>query len=260
MFNLFKKNKKIKSPQDAISKEIKSEEIKKDVDDGNTPTEFEKAVIDADNGSISSATYVGMSYSYGIEKGKKQHPPGVARNSELAIKYLTIAAEKGFLKAQVELGMLYQSLDKYSEEGFRWYSLAAKRGDAYSQMLLAACYRYGVVVDEDDNKYYQWCLESACNGNVVAMNYLGEYYNERSVKLLNRKDCRDEAWIYAKLGHKWCKLAADAGIEKSMYYTGVSYFFGFGTEVDKKKALTYIDLAIAKGDSSAIEFKRENMS
>lgn len=29
MFYLFKKNKKIKSPQDVISKEIKSEEIKK---------------------------------------------------------------------------------------------------------------------------------------------------------------------------------------------------------------------------------------
>lgn len=256
MFNLFKKT---SSSQKGKSKETEAEN-KNDVNAEINPTEFEKSVTEADNGSISSATYVGMSYSYGIEKGNKQHPYGVAPNSELAIKYLTMAAEKGFLKAQAELGMLYHRLNNYSEEGFKWINLAAKRGDADSQLILATYYKKGEVVDKDENMFYQWCLESACNGNIYAKHYLGEFYNEHSVMLLENEEYKNVAWIYAQLGHKWCKSAATSGVVKSIYYTGVSYFFGLGTQVDMEKARAYIDLAIESGDSSAIKFKKENMS
>lgn len=251
MFNFFKKKEKLSLYEDT----------KSDFDNKDNKTDFEKSLIDANNGNIPAATHVGISYHYGIEKGEKEHPAGIEPNSELAIKYLTMAAERGYLKSQVDLGMLYYSnIDK--SKGFEWLSLAAKRGDAFSQFVLACSYRDGTFVEKDLDKAYQWYLESANNGEVGSMNILGGIYRERAIDISNQEDFeehKDEAWMNAELSFKWYKLAADQGDEESMYYTGVNYAAGFGVAEDKDKSLIYIDLAIENGISYANDFKQEKL-
>lgn len=145
MFNFFKKKEKLNL----------SEDTKSDFDNRDNKTDFEESLIDANNGNIPAATHVGISYHYGIDKGEEEHPAGIEPNFKLAVKYLTMAAERGYLKAQVDLGLLYYDsnsdvFDK--EEGFRWLSVAAKRGDSFSQFVLAAHYRDGIFLPKDDSK------------------------------------------------------------------------------------------------------------
>ncbi len=224
-------------------------------------TEFEKSIINAENGNIPEATHVGISYHYGIDKGDEEHPYGIEPNFDLAIKYLTMAAQKGYLKAQVDLGMLYFSkIDK--AKGFEWLSLAAKRGDAFSQFVLACSYRDGTFVEKNLDKAYQWYLESAYNGEVGSMSMLGGIYRERAIDILNQEDFeehKDESWMNAELSFKWYKLAADNGDEESMYFTGVNYCAGFGVAEDKEKSLIYINLAIENGIDYANDFKQEHL-
>lgn len=255
MFNFFKKKEKLNL----------SEDTKSDFDNRDNKTDFEESLIDANNGNIPAATHVGISYHYGIDKGEEEHPAGIEPNSKLAIKYLIIAAERGYLKAQVDLGLLYYDsnsdvFDK--EEGFRWLSVAAKRGDSFSQFVLAVHYRDGIFLPKDDSKAFNWFLESASNGEIVSMNILGDIYRKKAFEISEREDFeehKDEAWMNAELSFKWYKLAADNGDEEAMYYTGVNYFSGFGVVEDKEKSLIYIDLAIENGVSYANDFKQEKL-
>ena len=260
MFSLFKKKEKPIVPDNTT--ETAKEEIPK-----KKMTSFEEDVYDADHGNYYIATHVGISYHYGIEKGSKEHPMGLEPNLMLAEKYLTLAAERGFLRAQVDLGILYYDSESElfdKEAGFKWLSLAAKKGDPFSQYVLAFHYNEGEYLPKDEYKAYHWFLESASNGYVGAMSQLASIYHKKASALLNKEgfseEDKKESWENAKLSFKWYKKAADSDDAEAMFYVGVYYNAGFGVEKNDAESIKYIDSAIANGVEYAQDFKNKHLS
>lgn len=256
MFNFFKKQSK-KSTADNL----------KDNSSNNkqTETEFEKSVALADLGNVVESAHVGVCYHFGIKQGDEEHPPGLTPNPHLAIKYLTSAAEKGYLEAQVDLAAIYfdKDFDTYDrDKGFQWFLIAAKRGDPFSQCIVGFSYKNGDLIQKDENKAYHWFLEAASNGDKEAMNELGQIYSEKATSLLGKNDASKEeikiSWSNAELSFKWYKKAADLGCVNAMYFTGVYYFCGFGTDINKELSLDYLNNAIENGSEIAAEFITEH--
>lgn len=260
MFNFFKK--KTEPPkQDTHLKETQ-QEIKCTI---NKPkTYFEKSLEAANAGKIIPATHVGVSYACGIEVGDNEHPQGLEPNAELALKYLTMAANKGYLEAQKYLGLVYLYDDSSVADinkALEWITLTAKKGDAYSQYIIGICYNAGKHLPKDDVKAYHWLLESAYNGCESAMFKLGIIYQNKANELLKHKNITDEQRYEAKenasLAIKWFEKAAELGEEEAFFYTGICYFAGFGVDKNEEKSLYYINLAIDSGDDVALNFKNE---
>lgn len=267
MFNFLKKKTVPPKQEIIVNKPLTQEkkEVKPVVQ--KPKTYFEKSVEAASKGNVLASAYVGVSYHYGIEVGEEKHPQGLEKNSELAVKYLTIAAKKGYLKSQIDLGLLYLDADSPAfdiDKALKWITLTAKKGDAFSQYVIGHYYNTGDFLAQDNTKAYHWLLESASNGCESAMVELGKLYKEKANKFLNHKDITDEhrrkAKECASLAVKWFEKAAELGEEEAFIHTGICYFEGYGTEKNEEKALYYLNLAIDSGDEAAIDFKNDHFS
>ena len=97
-----------------------------------------------------------------------------------AVEFL-IAAQKGDVRAQLNLGLLYdqgQGVEQDYAQAVMWYTRAAQGGDAMAQANLAAMYFDGLGVEQDDKKAAQWYLKAAQAGNPIAQYNLGVLYGE----------------------------------------------------------------------------------
>lgn len=261
MFNFFKK--KTEPPKQESQVEQQIQETKSIIH--KPKTYFEKSVEAASKGNVLASAYVGVSYHYGIDVGEDEHPQGLERNPELAVKYLTMAAEKGYLKSQIDLGLIYLDADSPVadiDKALEWITLTAKKGDAFSQYVIGHYFYSGDYLPLDEVKGYHWLLESASNGCERAMVELGMIYKERASELLEQEDFTESnkknSYDNAMLSFKWLKEAADLGEEEAMFYVGVYYYSGFGVEKDLDNALYYLNLAIDNGNDAAIDFKNEH--
>lgn len=92
-----------------------------------------------------------------------------------------IAAEKGDIRAQLNLGLLYdqgQGVEQDYAQAAHWYTRAADSGDAVAQSNLAAMYFQGLGVVQDDAKAAKWYGKAARAGNPVAQYNLAVLYGE----------------------------------------------------------------------------------
>lgn len=174
-----------------------------------------------------------------------------------------MAAEKGYLKSQIYLGLIYLDDDSPVadiDKALKWITLTAKKGDAFSQYVIGHYYNTGDCLPRDDVKAYHWLLESASNGCESAMFELGKIYKEKTNELLNHEGVTDEqrreAKEIASLVIKWSEKSAELGEEEALFYAGFCYFAGFGVEKNEEKALYYLNLAIDSGDEVAIDLKK----
>lgn len=88
-----------------------------------------------------------------------------ADHPELAVRWLTRAAEQGVLPAQLELATRhYKGVGTPASLGAaqKWFAAAAQQGDAEAQFRLAWCYRESVPADND--KAFHWFLQAAKQG------------------------------------------------------------------------------------------------
>ncbi len=257
MFNFFKKktdeNETVAEVDNAV--DTKKEQQPK--------TELEKAIEDAKNGNIHTASHLGNVYHYGREIGDEEYPEGVEPNYSLSIKYHMMAANRGHLKSQVDLGLLYMDDDSLvynSQEAIKWFHLAAKRGHSFAQYVIGHYYGVGTLLPKDENKSFHWLLESANNGECGGMLELARIYKKKADELLDEEGFseadRIESWKNAQLCFKWYKKAADLGEEEAMFYTALFYRSGYGVKEDREQGLYYIDLAIENGYEGAIDVKQ----
>ena len=113
--------------------------------------------IAADRGHIPATFELGcwfetFSYEYDIPDAAIQ-----------AVKWVTKAAETGFMPAQAKLGEFYTKGDlapKDPKRAFHWYQLAATQGDVFSQYTVAECYRDGIGVEQNLDKAIEWYRKS----------------------------------------------------------------------------------------------------
>lgn len=103
---------------------------------------------------------------------KYRNGDGVARDEDLALKYLTEAAEKGYAPAQYSLGNYYYNRRNYHrndlELAFKWYLLAANQGHAKALFNVGIYYEKGFIFEVDYAKSYEYLSKAANQGDEKA--------------------------------------------------------------------------------------------
>jgi TPR repeat protein len=110
------------------------------------------------------------------------------------VEELTVAAQKGDVDAQFQLGARFAAGDLDLKKAFEWFLKAAENGDMRAQIEVAKRYNSGVGVESDENKAFEWFTKAAEKGNVDAQKALGLlYWNGASAPLRDRK--KAEMWF-----------------------------------------------------------------
>ena len=149
---------------------------------------------------------------------------GVAKSYAEAVKWYKLAAEQGDSDAQVNLGLCYENgngVKQSFEEAVKWYQLAAEQGNAYGQGNLGWCYESGTGVEQSDEEAARWFRLSADQGNAYGQGNLGWCYEY---------GCGVEQSYEEAV--KWYKLAADQGDSAAQNNLGLCYEYGVGVEQD----------------------------
>ena len=86
----------------------------------------------------------------------------------LLLEWYTLSAEQGNVKAQFNLGIMYdkgQGVLQDYKEAVKWYTLSAEQGHAKAQYNLGHMYDNGEGILQDFVKAHMWANISASNGN-----------------------------------------------------------------------------------------------
>lgn len=190
---------------------------------------FDK-VIDDEKVGPGAACWIGVFYEDGN---------GVPENKQEAIKYYTLAADKGFARGQFCLGFLYHR-DKNYSEAIEHLKKAEKRGYNGAQYLLGLMYRDGDGVEQDYSTAFLYVKKAADQGYSPAMHTLACMYEEG-------QGTTRSGWEALN----WHRKAADAGNSRSMLALGHMYREGTFVTEDMVEAQNYYLKAAEKGESSA---------
>ncbi len=97
------------------------------------------------------------------------------------VRYMQMAAEKGFARAQYNLGSMYdkgQGVPQDWEQSFHWYLQAANQGFAIADFKVGDAYfSGGRGVDKDIDQAFIWFKKSADLGYDKAQYILGKHVN-----------------------------------------------------------------------------------
>ena len=135
-------------------------------------------------------------------------------------------------EAQFNLAMMYlqgKGTVCDSQKGCELLSNLANQGHILANYFLGMMYRYGDIVEKDLKKAIKFLTNalseenSFANGlNTLIYTELGEIYFHGEVENVN----------YKKAFEYWNKVPEEADLPKLLYYRGVCYLNGFGTDVD----------------------------
>lgn len=98
--------------------------------------------------------------------------------AKAAVEFL-LAADKGDVRAQLNLGLLYdqgQGIEQDHTQAAKWYTRAADNGDDIAQANLAAMYFQGLGVEQSDQAAGSWYEQAARSGNALAQYNLAVLY------------------------------------------------------------------------------------
>lgn len=176
----------------------------------------EKLINKTDQDAIADY-YLGRMYLYGY---------GQLKNSNLALRYFTKAADKNYLLA-IQMMAKYALLqEKNYDEAVKWFKKAAAQNDVNAQLFMASAYLYGLGVKKSDDTARKYIIDAAKNGSSIAQFALAEYFleskNSGNSKLgviwLTKSASQDNPKALTKLGHlycsgQWVEKDCDQGIE-----------------------------------------------
>lgn len=204
----------------------------------------------ARNGDLEAMNYLGYLLVSGSE--------GVEPNVEEGLRWITLAAEEGDVKAASNLGWLYiegEFLQRDLEQGVKWLSKAADAGLPVAKSILGDLYLEGKGLPQDSlaaDSLYREAFEGglgdagfklyALNADSYArlapseMVEVGKYYYLRSAP---------------SEGVKLFYLAADDGNATAMTLLGDAYTRGIGVPYDHALSLKYYVAGAMAGNPSA---------
>ena len=179
------------------------------------------------------------------EKGFAEY--GLEQSNTLAVKYYKYAAKRGNVKAQKRLAEIYKNgilgVSENQKESFKWYLIAAERGDYDAAFYVAWSYDNGIGTDKDYVEAVKWYRIAANHGSSSAMNNLAVCYeNGQGVE----KDEGEAFSLYLK--------AAEAGSIVAANNVSVCYEEGTGSEINPQQALLWKEKA-AEGGNSKVQGK-----
>lgn len=103
----------------------------------------------------------------------------VAKNEERAVELYRAAAEKNYNRAQYNLGLMYyfgRGIKQDFFEAAKWFEKAAIQGHPQSQCNLGLMYQKGLGVTQSDVRASLWFIQSANQHVPRAQCYLGLMY------------------------------------------------------------------------------------
>lgn len=115
----------------------------------------------------------------------------------------------------------------------------AKKGNLFSNMLIASCYQKGIGVDKDPDKAITY-LTTAANKNCT------DAQRDLGLLLLNEKKAMEAA--------QWFKKGADNGDVVCTFYYGKMLVEGLGVKTDKKGGANYLLKAAEAGFPQAMYY------
>lgn len=191
-------------------------------DVASAATEFAAAY---EAGVPEGAFYLGRLFELGL---------GTEQDEMRAANLYSAAVDAGSVKAQVRLGLMYHEgrvlLRDYTE-GSRLLCAAAEAGDADGQLNCGLAYQIGRGVAADDATAMTYWQRSADQGNILAMNVLGQ-------------TALDAGDITAASTH--FKQAADLGNAGGMFE-----YAKLVSETYPVAAYSYANLAVVRGLNEA---------
>ena len=123
---------------------------------------------------------LGLNYLDGDDGFDKNLPEGV--------RYIRMAAERGYAKAQNQLGVMYEKGEGVPQDMKKSFDLtmqAAVQGLARAQCNIGNKYYNGLGVDKDVNQSFIWYKKSADQGHTQAQYNLGNRVNVFIIDLLH---------------------------------------------------------------------------
>jgi len=160
------------------------------------------------------------------------------KDYQTAITWYRKAAEQGYARAQVSLGVMYDiglGVKKDYVQAVAWYRKAAEQGYAAAQYNLGVMYDHGLGVKKDYVQAVTWYRKAAEQGYANAQYSLAFMYdNGQGVK-------NDYVQAFT-----WRRKAAEQGHANAQYNLGLMYEFGKGIEKDLQKALSFYKKANTK--------------
>lgn len=170
--------------------------------------------------------YLGRIYLYGY---------GQLKNNQLAVRYFTQSAQKGYLPA-IQFMAKYSLLhEKDPQQALFWFKKAADAGDVDAQMFTAAAYMYGVGVKKNQDVATRYYINAAKNGNPIAQFTLAESF-------INSRSSSNQ-----KLGLIWLNKSVMNGNLSALTTLANLYIDGKLVDKNEEKGVELLNQAAAKG-------------
>ena len=213
----------------------------------------------------SSSTVRSKSYSAEemYEKGYEYEEKEDYKN---AFIWYMKSAEQGYMDAQSEVGFYYlegTGVDKNPSEAAKWLLKAANQGESLAQEALSNMYKDGIGVGVNEKEAEIWKNKAAKNfyegayNNIYSNSDVAVFLFEKVIKM---QSIPYSVWALFQLGAMYfygdgglnvdyesafnCfKIASDCGNKPAMYYLGLCYEKGLGTQKDPSKAIIYRNLS-----------------
>ncbi len=170
---------------------------------------------------------------------------GVARDSALALRWLTLSAEGGDPVGQRNLASLHfkgEGVAQSDAEAVRLYRLAAEQGDAPAQDMLSWMLLESGL-ESDRPEALRWAQAAAEAGVATSMTRLGMIHHDALGVP------RDSA-----LAARWWRRGADAGDADAKAMLGAASLLGQGVPKDAERALALLLEAERGGSLLAAPF------
>lgn len=122
------------------------------------------------------------------------------------------------------------------EKAFEWLLKSAEEGNRFAQYSLGNLYYYGNGTDKDLSQAFQWYMKSAEQGQPYAAYAAAQMYNKG--EYVSKDDQAQKYYKQALAG--FLELESKNQADDNLFYKmGIMYKNGLGTDIDMDKAINY---------------------
>ena len=171
---------------------------------------------------------------------------GLDQNYALSEKYFLLAAQKDNSEAQAAISLLYIEMEEY-EEAMLWARKAVQMEQPMAFFALGRIYDEGLGVEVDHKEGLRWFEKAADKGDAIAQNVVGNIY-------LNADYVKNDP----KKAFKYYQMSAAQGHLDGMVNLGYCYQEGIGTDMNIISAEEWLRKAAEGGSQAAIEILNQN--
>lgn len=189
----------------------------------------------AAEGKSTAQYHLGMMYLSGEQ--------GVPKDTNQALKWLTLADQNGSVGAKYSLGLMYMTGTGVSQDqstAFKWFNKAAKFGHAKAQYTLGRMYNEGVGTEKNMTQAFEWIEKAALQSYPPAEFSLGLMYDNGRGVSQNKQQAI-----------KWYTQAPEHQHSNAQYNLGMMYLNGEGTSKNLPLAKKWLQRAASAGDQDA---------